>query len=137
MASKPSLAKLRISVFIVDSCGSSSSLSNPSYIAEALTTSAAITSSVRCANEALKGTASIELRVNNNTELGNNVIHQYSRTTVNITLNVIHVPSLSEPSSMQKGSSTFIKPVCLLLKYVLNCEQDFSYLLIQIIRHLD
>jgi hypothetical protein len=39
---------------MVVSCDSSSSLSDPSFIAEALPTPAGISSSVRCANEALQ-----------------------------------------------------------------------------------
>jgi hypothetical protein len=64
-------------------------------------------------------------RVNNDTE-------QQAR----LGSNVIYVPSLSAPSSMHNGPSTFLNPVCL-LKYVFNCEQNYSYFLIWIIWHLD
>jgi hypothetical protein len=53
-ASLPFLVELRSFFLIVVSCVSSSSLSDPSSTAEALTTPAGIFSSVRCANEALQ-----------------------------------------------------------------------------------
>jgi len=63
-------------------------------------------------------------QVNNDTEqqarLGSNVIYVPSLSTVINAEWPIHIP----------------KPMCL-LKYVFNCEQNFSYFSIQIIRHLD
>jgi hypothetical protein len=53
MASLPFLVELRRVFLVVVSCGSSSSLSDPSSIAEALTTAAGTSSSVRRASEAL------------------------------------------------------------------------------------
>ena len=100
----PSLAELR-SFLIVHFCGSSSSLSDPSSIAKVLTTTAAISYSLRSANEALQTIASGRFRVNNDTE-------QQER----LDNNVVYVPSLSASSSAQIDSSAFLNPVCI-LKY--------------------
>jgi hypothetical protein len=69
---------------------------------------------------ALQATASIQLRVNNNTE-------QHAR----FSSNAKYVMSLS---LCRQERGAFLKPMCL-LKYILNCEQNFSYLLTLIFQH--
>ena len=87
----PSLAQLRSSFSIVDSCDSYTSVHDHSFKAEALTTPAAISSPVMCENKALQAIASIQLRVNNNTK-------QHARLSSNV---VMFCVSLSEPTGRQ------------------------------------